>query len=64
MEQWRSAAVALARVQQAERVSVDLARVAADLEDACRIAALAAQRGPQTSGLIEQQRWFHRRGRA
>jgi len=64
MAQWRSAAVELARVGQAELSSVDLWRVAADLEDACVESARADQLAPASSGLIEQQRWMHRRTRA
>ena len=64
MAQWRSAAKELARVGQAELEHVDRGRVAADLEDACVASALAARLLPQTSGLIDQQRWLHRRTRA
>ena len=64
MAQWRSAEVELARVTQAERSSVDLWRVAADLEDACVVSARAHQMARAWSGLIEQQRWLHRRTRA
>ncbi len=63
MKQWRSAAVELERVRLTELSAVDLARVAADLEDACITSALAA-RDSRTSGLIEQQQWLHRRPRA
>lgn len=64
MAQWRSAAVELARVGQAELSNVDLSRVAADLEEACVASARADQLAPATSGLIDQQRWMHRRIRA
>jgi len=63
MAQWRSAAVELARVGQVERAHVDLGRVAADLEDACVASAREALLSPPTSGLIDQQRWLHRRMR-
>jgi hypothetical protein len=59
MSQWRSAAVALARVRAEELVKVDLARIASDLEDASLSAARV--RGQRTtSGLITQQRIFLR----
>ena len=59
MKQWRSAAIALARVRQHEASHADLARIAADLEDACNESARA--RGTvAASGLTEQQRIFHR----
>ena len=59
MAQWRSAAVALARVRQAELADADLARIASDLEDACLASARA--RGPAaTSELVEQQRILRR----
>ena len=64
MAQWRSAAVELARVGQAELSHVDLWRVAADLEDACVSSARAAELEPASSGLIDQQRWLHQRARA
>ena len=63
MAQWRTAEIALARVRQAELATVDLARVAADLEDACVVSAQAS-RPALTSGLVEQQRAFHRKPRA
>ena len=59
MAQWHAAAAALARVRQAEVEQADLARVALDLEDACLASARAAH-GSVTSGLIAQQRAFHR----
>lgn len=62
MMQWRSAAIELERVRLSELDSVDLARVALDLEDSCVVSALAA-RDSQESGLIEQQRWLHRHRR-
>lgn len=63
MTQWRSAAVELARVRRAELDSVDLSRVASDLEDACLASARVS--GPaQLSGLVEQQRLLHRGRRA
>ncbi len=64
MAQWRSAAEELARVGQAELEHVDRWRVAADLEDACVASAREARLAPPSSGLIEQQRWLHRRMRA
>lgn len=60
--QWRSAAVELARVRQSELAGVDLARVAADLEDACVASARDAE-DTQTSGLVDQQWWLHKRRR-
>lgn len=58
MAQWRSAAVALERVRIQEIRALDLARVAADLDDACLATVHTA--GPRpTSGLIAQQRIFH-----
>ena len=63
MAQWRSASVALARVRQREIDTADLARAAADLDDACL--ASARTRGPAlTSGLVAQQRALHRMPRA
>jgi hypothetical protein len=62
MAQWRSAAVALERVRVDELRAIDLARVVADLEDAS-IASAPARAASVTSGLIEQQRLFHRRTR-
>lgn len=64
MAQWRSAAVELARVGQAELSLVDLWRAASDLEDACVESARADHVDPSVCGLIEQQRWLHRRARA
>ena len=64
MAQWRSAAVELARVGQSELMQVDLWRVAADLEDACVSSARAVALTPASSGLVEQQRWLHRRSRS
>ena len=64
MAQWRSAAVELARVGQAELRVVDLWRAAADLEDACVESARADQITPRLSGLIDQQHWLHRQARA
>ena len=63
MLQWRSAAVELERVRLHELATVDLARVAADLEDSCVLSALTA-RDSQGSGLTEQQRWLHSRPQA
>ena len=63
MQQWRSAAIEMERVRLMELSAVDLARVAADLEDACLASAIAA-RDSRASGLIEQQRWLHRRTRS
>jgi hypothetical protein len=59
MRQWRSAAGALEQVRRAELRQVDLARVAADLEDACLASLQGDPPGP-TSGLVIQQRLFHR----
>jgi hypothetical protein len=59
MAQWRSAAVALERVRLQELRAADLARIAADLDDAC-LASLRAHGPDVTSGLIEQQRILHR----
>ena len=59
MNQWRAAAVALARVRQDELREADLALVAERLEDACLQAVRSAPPGP-TSGLVAQQRWLHR----
>ena len=60
MAQWRSAAVALERVRLQELRTADLARIAADLDDAC-LASARANGFELTSGLIEQQRLLHRR---
>ena len=60
MAQWHSAAIELARVRQSELSQTDLARVAADLEDAC-LAAASVRGRSTTSGLIEQQRLLHSR---
>ena len=62
MAQWRSAAIALERVRLAELEAADLARVAADLEDAS-ISAGRARGLVVTSGLIAQQQTLHRRPR-
>ena len=59
MAQWRSAAVALERVRLQELCTADLARIAADLDDACLVSA-RAHGSELTSGLIEQQRFLHR----
>jgi hypothetical protein len=62
MAQWQSAAAALAAVRQQELETADLWRIASDLEDACVASARrAAADLPATSGLVEQQRLFHRR---
>ncbi|HRP06877.1 MAG TPA: hypothetical protein PLL69_00180 [Gemmatimonadales bacterium] len=59
MAQWRRAAVALELIRLDELLSVDLARIAADLDDVSVAAALA--RGQSTtSGLIAQQAILHR----
>ncbi|MDZ4673071.1 MAG: hypothetical protein SGI84_01370 [Gemmatimonadota bacterium] len=63
MAQWRSAAIALERVRLMELRSADLARIATDLDDASCQAA-RARAAIATSGLIAQQRLFHRRPRA
>ncbi len=58
MAQWRTAAIALERIRIQEIRVLDLARVAADLDDACLASVQTA--GPQpTSGLIAQQRILH-----
>lgn len=57
MSQWRSAAVALARVRAQELAAADLARIASDLEDAS-IPAARARGLLTTSGLVLQQRIF------
>ena len=62
MAQWRSAAVALARVRLQELCTADLARIAADLDDAC-LASMRAHGSEPSSGLIEQQRVLHRGNR-
>lgn len=59
MAQWRSAAIALERVRLLELESADLARIAADLDDVSRLAA-RTRATVTTSGLIAQQRLFHR----
>ena len=63
MAQWRAAAVALERVRLEELRTADLARIAADLDDAC-LAAVRAHGSELNSGLIEQQRLLHRRNGA
>jgi hypothetical protein len=60
--QWRSAGPALARVRAAELEEVDLWRVADELEEALW-ARLRSEPASQTSGLVEQQRLFHRASR-
>ena len=60
MAQWRSAAVALERVRLQELAAADLARIAADLDDACLASARSGDLEP-TSGLIAQQRVLRRR---
>ncbi len=62
MSQWRSAAVELARVRAQEFASLDLARVASDLEDVS-IEAARARGLATTSGLVAQQRIFRRAAR-
>ena len=59
MAQWRSASVALARVRQEEVRDADLARIATDLEDVC-VASASVRALATSSGLIDQQRSFHR----
>jgi len=61
--QWRSAAVALERVRLQELQAADLARIAADLDDACLASVRAAGPAP-SSGLIAQQRFLHRTRRS
>lgn len=63
MAQWRSASVALERVRQGELATADLARIAADLDDAC-LASARARGAALTSGLVAQQRALHRLPRA
>ena len=63
MAQWRSAAVELPRVGQAELEHVDRWRVAADLEDACVASAREASATSPSSGLVDQQHLLHRRMR-
>ena len=62
MSQWRSAAVALARVRAEVLAAVDLARVANDLDDAS-IDAARARNVSTSSGLVIQQRIFGRAAR-
>lgn len=57
MSQWRSAAVALARVKAEELAAVDLPRIASDLDDAC-IEAARPRSLATSSGLVIQQRIF------
>jgi hypothetical protein len=58
MLQWRNAASALARVRAAELAGTDSRVVAEQLDDAT---VAAIRRGPKgLSGLVEQQRIFHR----
>jgi hypothetical protein len=57
MAQWRSAAVALEQVRIVELATIDLNRIARDLEDVCRAARF---RPSTTSGLVDQQREFRR----
>lgn len=57
MSQWRSAAVALARVKAEELAAVDLARIASDLDDAC-IEAARSRSLATSSGLVIQQQIF------
>jgi hypothetical protein len=59
MSQWRSAAIALARVKVEELAGADLARIAHDLDDVSIVAARARGR-ETTSGLIAQQQIFRR----
>lgn len=57
--QWRAAGPALARVRAAELQSVDLWRVAEELEEAFW-ARVRSEPESDTSGLVEQQRVFAR----
>jgi hypothetical protein len=57
--QWRSAAAALARVRSQELASADLARIAHDLDDVS-VPAARTRGFSTTSGLVAQQRIFHR----
>lgn len=59
MAQWRSAAIALERIRAVELAGADLARIASDLDD-LSIAAARARGRDTTSGLVVQQRLFHR----
>ena len=59
MLQWRAAGPALARVRAEEVATVDLWRVADELEEAL-LARVTAEPAAPTSGLVEQQRIFAR----
>jgi hypothetical protein len=63
MRQWRQAARALALVRAEESWNADLASIAEQLEDAC-MASLAVKPPGSSSGLVQQQRTFHRKPRA
>ena len=59
MSQWRTAGPALARVRAAELESVDLWRVAEELDEALW-ARVRVEAESSSSGLVEQQRLFAR----
>jgi hypothetical protein len=61
MAQWRSAGAELERIRLQELTAADLARIADVLEDAF-LAAVPDRARSTTSGLVEQQRIFHRLG--
>jgi ABC-type uncharacterized transport system YnjBCD ATPase subunit len=55
--QWRTAAVALERVRVSEHRAMDLAEVAAELDEALLASVRQGERS-EHSGLVEQQRLF------
>jgi hypothetical protein len=59
MAQWRSAAVALEQVRQAEWRAADLRVIATQLEE-LSLAAVRANPPGSDSGLVVQQAFFHR----
>ncbi len=59
MTQWRLAGPALERVRLQELSVANLGRIAADLNDACIVAA-STRALSTTSGLVAQQYFFHR----
>ncbi len=60
MAQWRAAGPVLERIRLLELATADMGRIAAALEDACLAGVRAADPG-RVSGLVEQQRFLHRR---
>jgi hypothetical protein len=62
LQQWRSASLALARVRHEELRDVDLEREALALEPLA-LSARRTRSDVTTSGLIEQQKLFHRTSR-